>query len=250
MLVVELQFLEDSPGCRHGSGDHVGEFAGDVEKAPAVVAHVEHEVADAGLFEFVDRFDEQRLRRRDVIAEKDVADRAGRGVDRTDVLYGLERDELGAQDDFPGRRRSGIPNPERVRFTGAFREEGRIQRGDGGGTRRVYGIHAVDLEHNGAACEIRRRAGGWRVRGCECDHDVPRRRTRDERPLDTVSRRYARLGQADPFLGRIREVKPVLGIAGRRECFGLEEVEVVGCRIEARVAVGDLVVPQVQVVAP
>ena len=88
VLVVELDLLERASGGRHRPGDHVGELAGDVEIAAAVVADVEHEIDNALPLESVDRVDQLLLRGGNMVVELKVTHDSARGCDGLDVLDG------------------------------------------------------------------------------------------------------------------------------------------------------------------
>ena len=51
ILVVEDDLLERAAAGQRGVADHVGELAGDVEIAAAVVAQVEDQIGDVGVVE-------------------------------------------------------------------------------------------------------------------------------------------------------------------------------------------------------
>ena len=128
MFVVEAYFFERlSPGGR--PRDHVGHLTGNREITAAVVAQIEHEVVDTGLFELGHRVNDRPFRGRDVIVEQHVADRAGACLDGLIVLHWIGRDNGGREPDRALRAGAEIPNLERVGLPGARGKECRIQRG-------------------------------------------------------------------------------------------------------------------------
>src|SRR5229473_914753 len=89
ILAVELVQFEGLPRRLVRARDHVGDLAGDVEKAPAVVADVENQIAHAGALQLAEGSDEFTFGGRDVIVEEHVSDEvSGR---RGDGLYILHR---------------------------------------------------------------------------------------------------------------------------------------------------------------
>ena len=74
MLAVELIQFEGLPRRGGRARDHVGDFAGDVEIAAAVVADVENEIMHPGALQLTERSHEFALGGRDVVVEEHVSD--------------------------------------------------------------------------------------------------------------------------------------------------------------------------------
>ena len=72
MLAVELNQLEGHAGRRAGTGNHVGRFTGDIQKAAAVVAYVQHQIGDTGRLQRGERGQQLRLGGRQLIVEQHV----------------------------------------------------------------------------------------------------------------------------------------------------------------------------------
>ena len=176
ILAVELIQLERLSGRRGRPRDHVGDLAGDVQVASAVIADVEDQIVHPGAFQLGERSDEFALCGREMVVEQHVSNQIpGRRRERLDVLYRSFGDVRGHQRHGARLRRAQVLDRERVALSDGLRAQARVQGVD---ACLIVGIHQVDTidgENLRAARQARRGERSRRARLGVGHHDLARR---------------------------------------------------------------------------
>ena len=245
-LVIEKHLLEGLAGGDLRAGNHVSEFAGDIQIAAAVVAHVEHQVADAGRLEAAHGLDQLALGDIIVGVEGQIAHLARGRVDDALVLHGAGADLDGLQGG--AQRHPTTAESQRVRAL-RCREQAGVDDLHAGRVRGIDEIDAVDGLQHVAAPQARQ--VGRRTRFDDRDHRLARWRVTRLRQQHAIAQFDAIL-RILPLCRWSREMELVLGLAGRRRGRCFQHVEIRDGRGEAlRLVRGrHFAVPQIRFIDP
>ncbi|MNS98478.1 hypothetical protein D3C72_1328460 [compost metagenome] len=245
-LVIGQHLLEGLAGGDLRTGNHVSELAGDIEVAAAVVAHVEHQVADAGRLEAAHGLGQLALGHVVVGVEGQIAHLARGRVDDALVLHGTRADIHRLQ--ARGDGRAIAAEPQRVRAL-RRRKQARVDDTHAGSVGGIDEIDAIDGLQRIAAPQARQcRRRAWLD---DRDHGLARRRGARQRQQHAVAQ-FDAIERGFPFGRRIREMELVLRLAGRRRGRCLEHIEIRLRRGKALRQVGGrhFAVPQIRFIDP